>query len=229
MPEQGREDRLQRPRLLDLFCGAGGAAMGYHRAGFDVFGVDKNPQPNYPFPFLQADAIEIMEFWPDCSLAEYEFDAIHASPPCQVNSTISKWRAMGRSGDPEANGHLDLISPTRRVLRTTQVPYIIENVPGARLDRDVILCGSQFGLEVRRHRWFELGRMTAPLVSPCVHAAGTIGVYGHGGDNYHTVAEWRRAMGIDWMTRPEMAQAIPPAYTDFLGRELLAQIGQVAA
>ena len=141
---------MTRPRLLDLFCGAGGAAMGYHRAGFDVVGVDINPQPHYPFAFHQADALEY-------PLAG--FDAIHASPPCQRFSTMTqRWaRSSSRPGPDE---------PTRSRLRESMLPYVIENVAGAPLVGPIRLCGSSFGLPVRRHRLFE---MSSPplLVPPC--------------------------------------------------------------
>ncbi len=218
---------MPRPRLLDLYCGAGGAAVGYERAGFDVVGVDLRPQPNYPFPFLRADVIEVMRYWPDCSLEAEEFDAIHASPPCQVNSTVSRWQAMGRR-PPEENGHADLLTPTRELLRNTGLPWVIENVPGAPMRKDLILCGSMFDLDVRRHRWFELN-FTPPLVSPCHHANEAVGVYGHGGEHYQPMSVWETAMGIDWMNRAELAQAIPPAYTEYIGQALLDQLARSAA
>ena len=206
---------MVKPRLLDLFCGAGGAAMGYSRAGFEVVGVDIKPQPRYPFEFAQGDVFQegVALF------AEDYFDAIHASPPCQVNSTISKWRAMGRTGP--APEHVDLLTPTRELLKQTGLPWVIENVPGAPMRRDLILCGSQFGLKVRRHRWFEFSDPSSvPLVSPCWHAEEAVGVYGHGGERYQKLGVWQEAMGIDWMNRAELAQAIPPAYTELIGHQL---------
>lgn len=209
-----------RPRLLDLFCGAGGAAMGYSRAGFDVVGVDVRPQPNYPFAFVQADALE-------CDLAG--FDAIHASPPCQ---------AYIRSGSVAKDGrHPRLIEPVRALLAASGLPYIIENVPGAPLRPDVLLCGSMFGLEVRRHRVFESNVLTPPLTPPCDHSRPIAGVYGHPhgragawrnmlpGD----LPTWSRAMGIGWMSAAELADAIPPAYTEFVGSLLLERVTAVAA
>lgn len=133
-------DNDPKPRLLDLFCGAGGAAMGYHRAGFEVVGVDLKPQKHYPFEFHQADALEF--------LAEHgrEFDVIHASPPCQAHTSLKN---LHDKDYPE------LIEPTRRLLEKTGLPYIIENVVGAPLRNPILLCGSSFGLRVRRHRLFE--------------------------------------------------------------------------
>lgn len=210
-----------RVRILDLFCGAGGAAVGYSRAGFDVVGVDLKPQPHYPFEFHQADAMTM-------TTADLgRFDAIHASPPCQAftNARVIHGRA-----------HPDLLTPIRELLEKTGLPWVIENVPGAPMRKDLVLCGSMFGLGdddagLNRHRWFEFSDPTiAPLVSPCQHKRKTISVFGHGGHVYNGVASWRRAMGIDWMTRDELAQAIPPTYTEFIGRRLLEHIeSQVAA
>jgi DNA (cytosine-5)-methyltransferase 1 len=206
-----------RPRLLDLFCGAGGCSVGYHRAGFDVVGIDINPQPNYPFEFHQGDA---MTFPLD------GFDAIHASPPCQAFTTARV--IHGRE-------HPNLLTPTRERLREWGTTWVIENVPGAPMRPDMILCGSMFpelgsangGLI--RHRWFELGWGGFALVPSCQHSDTTISVFGHGGHVYHGVEDWRDVMGIDWMTRDELAQAIPPAYTEFIGGYLMAEINAKAA
>jgi DNA (cytosine-5)-methyltransferase 1 len=200
-------------RLLDLFCGAGGAAMGYHRAGFtEIVGVDIAPQPNYPFEFIQADALE-----PPVDLAG--FDLIHASPPCQA-FTVAR-TIQGRE-------HPNLIPETRAMLDEVGVPYIIENVPGAPIRTDVLLCGSMFGLQsrhgrLRRHRLFELSYPGPILVPPHQHWGKTISVFGHGGHVYHGVDNWREVMGIDWMTRDELSEAIPPAYTEYLGRQFIDQ------
>jgi DNA (cytosine-5)-methyltransferase 1 len=205
-------------RLLDLFCGAGGCSVGYHRAGFDVVGVDIAPQPNYPFEFHQADAL---------TFPLDGFDAIHASPPCQHYSTVS-----GRSRKGQRAEYPDLVEPTRQRLEASGVPWVMENVIGAPLDQPLILCGSSFGLDVRRHRLFETGRWMVPLVPPCAHhwqkprfrsldsrqktLASVIGVHGH--SNYAGEFALRcKAMGIDWMTPHELTQAIPPAYTQFIG------------
>jgi DNA (cytosine-5)-methyltransferase 1 len=212
---------MTRPRLLDLFCGAGGAAMGYHRAGFDVVGVDIKPQPRYPFEFHQGDAMT----WP---LDGY--DAIHASPPCQAYSAMrTNWNAR--------SDHPDLLPPMRERLLASGLPWVIENVPGAPMSPLVLLCGSAFGLgipgyQLRRHRWFEVCG-TWVMSPPCQHHGPVIGIYGdHGRDRrrkdgygrYFTLDERKQAMGIDWMARGELDQAIPPAYTEHIGRQLLEHL-----
>src|SRR4051794_5410435 len=157
---------MSRPRLLDLFCGAGGAARGYQRAGFHVVGVDNRPQPRYAGDeFVQADALE----WDDFD----GFDAVHASPPCQLWAEGSRWHG---------NSHPDLITPLRPLLEQSGLPYIIENVPEAPLRRDVVLCGTQFGLqaegfEVRRHRAFELNWPLGTLVPPCQHQLPSMPIF----------------------------------------------------
>ncbi len=230
---------LRRPRLLDLFCGAGGAAMGYHRAGFEVVGVDNRPQPRYPFEFHQADAL---------TYPLDGFDAIHASPPCQAYSTVAKQQRVLRPGRYE---HPDLVDVTRTRLIETGTPYVIENVKGAPLVETIQLCGSSFGLDVRRHRIFECGGWFIPFVPPCSHdwqrprflsldsrrakAASTVAVHGrrqlasvvgvHGHLNY--AGEWtlrQAAMGIDWMKWNELNESIPPAYTEYIGRALIAAL-----
>ena len=211
------------PTLLDLFCCAGGAGEGYRRAGFDVTGVDIRKQPHNPHRFIRADALEY--------LREHgaEYDAIHASPPCQAHSDLKHmWNAKP---------HSDLIGPTRDMLLKLGKPYIIENVEGAPLVNPIILCGTMFGLgsgeaELRRHRLFEINwGWLMPLA--CSHRKPrVIGVYGgHGrdlrrktnGQDFPTCAR-REAMGIDWMTGSELSQAIPPAYTEYLGREMLLRM-----
>lgn len=220
--------------LLDLFCGAGGAAMGYHRAGFDVVGVDIKAQPHYPFEFIQADA---MTFPLD------GFDVIHASPPCQRFSIVS------RSWNGKVRDHPDLITPLRRrLLGRPEQPgpcwdgktlYVIENVVGATawLVNPVMLCGSTFGLRVRRHRMFESPLVALCLGMPCEHfwqdASPIFERYQHG-KHYHSGIvsvhgspsgkggeHWEKAMGIDWMTKAELVEAIPPAYTEYIGRQLM--------
>jgi DNA (cytosine-5)-methyltransferase 1 len=213
----------ERPRLLDLFCGAGGCSVGYERAGFDVVGVDIKPQPRYPFEFHQADVLEYLArpFW------WFRFDAIHASPPCQAHSTLgSLWK------DRE---HPDLVAPVRERLKASGLPYVIENVVGAPLDNPVMLCGSTFGLgangrQLRRHRLFESN--VAIMAFPCQHVGQPVGVYGHGGGGSMTRGykgtgdEYREAMGMHWagLTKAEIAQAIPPAYTEHIGGYLLAAL-----
>lgn len=215
-----------KPRLLDLFCCAGGAGMGYSKAGFEVVGVDINPQPNYPFTFIQADAFALdPEF-----LAS--FDAIHASPPCQSYSVLAK-----------RNGNADewprLIEPVRKMLVESGLPYVIENVVGAPLQNPVILCGTMFpGLRVLRHRLFESNfSMVAPSHGkhPKVHTLDQrkshFGktdewidfVQVTGGGNC-SVASARAAMGIDWMNKNQINEAIPPAYTRFIGEQLLRHL-----
>lgn len=236
---------MSRPRLIDLFCGAGGCTKGYQRAGFYVVGVDNRPQPNYcGDEFHQADALEF---------PLSGFDAIHASPPCQAYSVL-------RRANPDAE-YPDLIAPVRDMLEASGVPWVIENVPGAPLRYSVELCGSMFGLgaisgdgikvertyrELRRHRLFET---SFPIMqSPCQHRAEALGVYGGGptgrytfengarkdrygrrGGYQGTIAEKREAMGVDWMGAGELNQAIPPAYCEFIGRYLLAELRARAA
>lgn len=210
---------MSRPRLLDLFCGAGGAAMGYHRAGFDVVGVDIKPQPHYPFEFHQGDAL---------TFPLDGFDATHASPPCQ---------AYVRSGMVAKDGrHPALVPQTRSRLMESGLPWVIENVPGSPLRIDVMLCGSMFGLDVRRHRWFETHPPMAPWTLACDHSRPITGVYGHphgkGGAWRNgkrpmlpsDATTWASAMGIDWMAPSEIALAVPPAYTEHIGRQLIAAI-----
>jgi DNA (cytosine-5)-methyltransferase 1 len=213
-------DEVRRPLLLDLFCGAGGAAMGYHRAGFDVVGVDINPQPHYPFEFHQADAM---------TYPLEGFDVIHASPPCQH---YVQWNGINREKWGDVPEHPDLIPPTRDRLLYSGVPWVIENVVGAPLRSSTMLCGSMFGLGVRRHRLFESSELL--LRQPgCRHTGDELAVYGKldgrriwtraDGSEVRaarTIEEAHRVMGIDWMTWEEIREAIPPAYTEFIGEQL---------
>lgn len=200
------------PLLLDLFCKAGGAGMGYHRAGFDVIGVDIEPQPNYPFKFVQADAIEYL-------LKDGKrFDAIHASPPCQAYSNAAK--IMKRQ-------HPDLIAATRDAM--PPVAWVIENVEGSPLIAPITLCGGMFGLGTYRHRLFESNRtLRTPEHAPHTKRTTKMGRRPQHGEmmhvvgNFSGVAEARAAMGIDWMTRDELREAIPPAYAEWIGRQLLS-------
>ncbi|MGX7895507.1 DNA cytosine methyltransferase [Tsuneonella sp. HG222] len=218
-------------RLLDLFCCAGGAGMGYHQAGFEVVGVDIRPQPRYPFEFIQADCLTL-----DPTFVA-SFDVIHASPPCQAHTAL---KAM-----PDARVHADLIPATRAMLRDSGLPYVIENVVGAPLCDAIMLCGTMFGLgaqgcELHRHRLFE---SNIALEQPvCQHEGGpVVGVYGgharkrsakHGGRGTRDIWEGGHkaaasaAMGIDWMTLGEMSEAIPPAYTEWLGGHLAWHVQQ---
>lgn len=211
------------PLLLDLFCGAGGAAMGYHRAGWDVIGVDLAPQPDYPFTFYRSDALEYM-----CAGEILQsFDAIHASPPCQ------SFTAYRRKGHGVGDTALDLVDATRALLEETGLPCVIENVEGAPLRDPITLCGSSFGLDVRRHRLFE---SNVPLEAvTCDHGWQTPRFPpATNRTNLRSTVEvgvWRiplevqqRAMGIDWMPLASLSQAIPPAYTEFIGAQLLAAL-----
>lgn len=211
-----------RMRLLDLFCGAGGSAVGYYRAGFtDIVGVDIVNQPHYPFNMYVADAIDFV-----ASNDLSGFDLIHASPPCQAYSvSTAMWRGT--------NDYPDLVEPTRLMLQDSGIPYVIENVPGAPLGYSITLCGSTLGLpRIRRHRHFET---FWPMMSPgCDHSRlrEPLSVSGHSehGSGYnarklpHGLAARAEAMGIDWMTRDELSEAIPPAFTKFIGEEFINQL-----
>lgn len=204
------------PRILDLFCCAGGAGMGYRRAGFDVVGVDIAPQPNYPFPFHRGDALEYL--WAHGN----EFDAIHASPPCQAYSETQRL---------QGNEHPELIPPTREALKALGLPWVIENVPGSPLIDPFELCGGMFGLKTYRHRLFETNFSLFIPIHPEHEARQTkMGRKPKDGEFIHVVGNFsgvdyaRKAMDIDWMNRDEMAQAIPPAYTQFIGLQLRAKL-----
>ena len=214
---------MSGPKALDLFCCAGGAAMGLRRAGFDVVGVDIEPQPRYPFMFVQADALK-----PPFDLSRFDF--IWASPPCQA------YTRQGKKGH-----HPELIEPTRAMLERSGVPYVIENVEGAPLINPTRLCGSMFGLGVRRHRKFEAS-FPLGLTPPCNHSGEIRAYYGAWGREAFrakkpgnrdtlrgTVDRAPQDMGIDWMTWAELTQAIPPAYSEFIGRAALQHIRQEVA
>jgi len=200
---------MSKPLLLDLFCGAGGAAMGYHRAGFEVVGVDIEPQPNYPFEFYQEDAMTF-------PLEGYH--VIHASPPCQAFS-----RASGR----RKGNHADLLTPTAWRLWGRQA--IIENVPQSPIRKDVMLCGEMFDLRLHRHRYFETVGFALP---PAPHPEHSLRAGAHNchvqegytrviAGHFSDMESAQQAMGIDWMTRDELSQAIPPAYTEYIGQQLI--------
>lgn len=213
-------------RLLDLFCCAGGASVGYSRAGFEVVGVDSKPQKNYPFEFHQADAIQfVLEHG-------HEFDAIHASPPCQASSNMSKGTNAGKLDQYE-----QLIPQTRAALEQTGKPFVIENVEGADMRKDLILCGDMFDLQVIRHRYFELNwpcaqpehktdwRKHKGRVSGFRHGEWFQGpyfaVYGRGGGK-GSPQQWQDAMGIHWThLQREISQMLPPAYCEYIGGQLL--------
>lgn len=217
-------------KVLDLFCGVGGATRGYQLAGFHVTGVDIAPQPDYcGDEFVQGDALDfIAANW-------REFDVIHASPPCQASTALTKGTNRGRE-------YVQLIPETRRLLRAPGLPTVLENVQGSDLRRDMTLCGEMFGLDVIRHRYFELnGFGFVPLAHKphrgrvrgwrhgTYHDGPYVAVYGEGGGK-GTVAEWQAAMGIDWTEdRKSIAEAIPPAYSRFIGEQLMAALGRVAA
>lgn len=221
-----------KPKLLDLYCKAGGCSAGYAKSGFEVVGVDINPQPNYPFEFIQVDALEILK---DHGFVS-QFAVIAASPPCQAHSkakSLSLARNGGQYGD-----HKDLIPATRELLIATGKPYIIENVAGAPLINPLKLYGSQFkNLYTQRERWFESNialvspeqpkvSMKTPAAGNGIGEDGSISICGSGGVRGLNAKQirlyWGFAMGgIDWMTRDELAEAIPPAYTEFLGRQAL--------
>jgi DNA (cytosine-5)-methyltransferase 1 len=205
--------------------------MGYHQAGFDVVGVDITPQPNYPFEFVQADALDVLAGRHD--LGRQAWDAVHASPPCQ------SFTAYRRKGMGVGDGYPDLIEPTRARLAAAGVPYVIENVEGAPLTDPIRLCGSTFGLDVRRHRLFE---SNVPLVAPpCAHSWQTprFPAATNRAPNSRRTVEvgvWRiplevqqRAMGITWMPLEDLTEAIPPVYTEWVGRQLLLALDRQAA
>lgn len=215
-----------KPRLLDLFSGAGGCAHGYQRAGFYVVGVDINPQPRYAGDeFIQGDALEFI----DCLQAGgirlpgpvgfdgggdhrlWNFDAIHASPPCQGYANVTLWR--GSQDD-----HPQLIEATRERLLTSGLPFVIENVRTKALRPCMVLCGSMFGLAVRRHRGFETSWNGFQLVPPCQHRSTDMAFM-----HKHERA-YADAMGCEWMTAREAREAIPPAYTEFVGGYLMAEV-----
>lgn len=220
-------------KLLDLFCCEGGAGMGYHRAGFEVTGVDilGKYTKRYPFTFIQADALEY------ATKHAHEYDVIHASPPCQA------W-SIAAIGSGTQDRHPKLIEPIRKILKASGRPYVIENVVGAPLENPLTLCGTMFGLQamdddgtrlrLERHRLFESNvKLTAP--APCNHDR-TIqvgGVYGGGRSNRWEAKYVRRGgytpakhvreqlMGIDWMTLHGLSQSIPPTYSEWIGTQIL--------
>lgn len=230
---------MSKPKLLDLFCGAGGCAMGYSRAGFEVVGVDHETQPNYPFEFIKADALMFLRcMMEDCpedngGMAISDFAVIHASPPCQVHSAAKR---IG-NGRPE---HRDYLPQTLALLEKAGRPWVVENVPGAPLFPSLVLCRTQFGLPLRRHRLFASSHLLMLPANPCLHRDGDYTVFGHAvqrcgskGKPYQDASgrtHWRQlrrplkegqeAMGIDWMNRAELSQAIPPVFTEFIGKQL---------
>ena len=213
-----------KPKIADLFCGAGGAAMGLHRAGFEVVGFDIKPMPRYPFEFHLQDALTV-----DLS----GFDAAWASPPCQA--WVRGLSAINKMLGKKHKDYPALIAPTRELLEGTGKPFIIENIPGAPIRKDVVLCGQAFGLRVFRHRWFESNLLLwAPRHERHNgHTSSDMLAAYHTFENsdYLTVVghlfrfkDGCVAMGIDWMNRNELTQAIPPAYSEFLGKQLMESL-----
>lgn len=224
-----------RPRIADLFCGAGGAGVGLHRAGFEVVGFDIDPQPRYPFEFHQLDALTV-----DLS----GFHAVWASPPCQAYSAL---RCLPWLKD---NIYWDSVPPTRDYLASSGKPWVMENVMRAPMPDSVYLCGQMFGLPTFRHRRFECspdvmllqpghekhrevighGRMVNDRMKGTLNAGSAKGAWGTkqpivtvaGGQFLKRDGE--RALGIDWMLTAELAQAIPPAYSQFLGEQLIKYV-----
>lgn len=218
-----------RPLLLDLFCCEGGAATGYHRAGFDVIGVDLNRAhlERYPFPCMQGDALAIG------AAIGHRFDAIHASPPCQRYSAATKG-----SGNPD--DHPDLVDPVRQLLEAIGRPYVIENVVGAPVRPDVVLCGSMFGMSIRRHRLFELGGWFTLQHGCSGHDRETFDLTGFAGGRNQTKRDWRplkyydadharELIGMPWASRRGCTEAIPPVYTEWLGAQLMEVVGLARA
>lgn len=238
-----------RPRLLDLFCAAGGCSVGYQRAGFDVIGVDHRPMPRYPFGFCQGDALELLRCLmsngyfrtsaSDKAIYLEDIAAIHASPPCQQFSVAKRL-------NPKCN-HEDLVSATRDLLEASGKKWVIENVPGSPLINPVLVCGLALGLNLKRHRLFESNSFLFGTTCPKGHRGEWLTIYGHDGTIRHERKKWvtvfgggapkvadnrrrasmdqrKEAMGIDWMTRDEMSLAIPPAYCQFIGKQLISAL-----
>ncbi len=206
--------------------------MGYHRAGFDVVGVDIEKQPNYPFRMSVGEAFAVAR--------KYTVDAIHASPPCQA---FTAYRRTGNVGD-----YPDLIAPLRHLLESIGLPWVIENVEGAPLENPLMLCGSMFDLDVQRHRFFESNITLEPPAWPCRHKIWGRDRFPGGRSVERTgssrglvracveIGSWdipldvqQRAMGMDWTTLEELSEAIPPAYTELIGHQLMQHLGRVAA
>jgi len=207
-------------KLLDLYCGVGGASAGYYKAGFDVTGIDLKHGRRYPYKYIKGDVLLYLQ---DLDFLR-SFDIIHASPPCQTHSITQHLRnAQGKS-----TSKLDLIPQTRAALIASGKPYVIENVPGSPLINPIQLCGSSFGLQVRRHRLFESNMKLTGSV--CDHKAQgrPIGVYGSlndqipkGGKTATTIDEGRDAMGMPWAIWTELVEAIPPAYSEYIGKQII--------
>lgn len=218
---------MTRPRLLDLCCGCGGCSVGYHRAGFDVVGVDIVPQPDYPYEFHLGNAL---------TYPLDGFDVVHASPPCKAHTEAATLPRLGNHRQAamfDAHEVGDILAPMLDRLRSWGGIYVVENVPGARRlmpKGTVTYCGSSFGLAVRRHRLFASNILLTP--PPCRHAAQgrPVGVFGNGGGRVKGQiiargASAATALGISHTVyQPSLAQSIPPAYTEHIGRQLLAHL-----
>lgn len=217
--------------ILDLYCGGGGASVGYVNAGFRVIGVDIISQSEYPYSFIRADALQMLNdlILFKNTVYDYGFNAIHASPPCQYYSyATTQWKNLGKE-------YPDLIGKTRELLLATGLPFIIENVVSAPLRKDLVLCGQMFNLNVRRHRVFEIHGFTVPQIKHEKHIGKVgdgkiISVFGHGGGKRYNhcssnIEVWKEAMGIDWINkRKTLVESIPPAYTEYIGKHLYEQI-----
>lgn len=227
---------MKKPIILDLYCGAGGAGEGYERAGFDVVGVDKYPQPNYPYKFIQADAIEYLEY---CHYSGHKYSAIHASPPCQdYTPSTAQFKAKGKK-------YVNLIPQTRNWLNTLALPSIIENVPQADIRPDIVLRGDMLGLKVIKTRhfellnWFALNPMMPQKIGKvisgefvCIYGKASYKKVGNQEKGIKpkwskdTIREtWQYAMGINHhMTDVEISESIPPAYTEYIGKLLMERL-----
>ena len=211
-------------KLLDLFCGAGGCSVGYNRAGFDVVGVDIEPHADYPFELILADAVKVAT---DTAFLS-QFDVVHASPPCPRYSVATK--ATGTS-----DNHPDLVPVMRDLLNAWGGIWVMENVPGAPMPTAVTICGKAMGLQwIKRHRLFESNVLLFSPGCACDNR-GTVSVFGHSGEDrrksaggvrkHVPIAEVRDLMGVPWMrSRDDIADAIPPAYTEYLGHQLAAHV-----
>lgn len=204
---------MSKPKALDLFCCAGGAGYGLMLAGYDVTGYDINPQPRYPGRFIQGDAFDVL----NGDLSQY--DLIWASPKCQAHSRLTP---------TEHKGNHEIQLPTvLEILRAQNTPYIVENVEGTQIymQNPIFLCGTMFGLNIWRHRWFEIGNVdTFFMLPPCNHSGIPVLISGsprrNGSRKEPSTEERRQAMQTPWMTRKDMDQAIPPAYSKFLAEQI---------
>lgn len=216
-PVRADAPRTRRPLAIDLCCGGGGSAMGLHRAGFSVVGIDVEKQPHYPYPFIQIDVRTLTPEWVG------SFDFVWASPPCQAFTRHARQKGT-------AHRHENLIPWARTLLDAAGLPYVIENVPDAPLRKDLLLCGSMFGLKLVRHRIFETSGFTVPQPGHGGHHPDYVTVTGHpggssrrdGGTHFGNTGQWREAMGIDWLPASRLKEAIPPAYSEHIGRAALA-------